>query len=744
MPLLIFGGGLAAFSFSARAGELPGDKLRRLAADAAAAVGAQGAAWRNLREYAATEPNPEWQGWALFVAGYQEFQQKAYGPAADDLAAAAKTRFSFSDDAVYYQASALSAGSRFLDAATLLTEFASRFPHSHLGDQALNLQADSLVKADQPGEVIALLSAEPSARRQPALELMLANAYLQKEKFNEAAAAFQSIYYKFPLSSQANDAGEALKSLRSRMADSFPAPLAAWRIARADALYHGGRYSDALADYRALLTDDPQNPAAGEWLLDQGRCLWQLERSSDASQLLETHFASPDLEAERLALRVHLDAQRQDAAELSGHLAQLEALTSTSPALAEALSAAGIFYYRQLDWQNAAIPYRRLWELFPQDSRLRDDGWRLAWCDYLLGDPNTADVMHRFLVQFPDSARAPAALYWLGRVEEDRGGIAEARALYALVVNRFAHTYYAPHAAAHLATLRTKSLNATDQTDSGTAPIAASLLPIISAPAVPAGVACARNQPSESAGPALILGALHLPGVEQDYLRAAMTGGTPSADLRVLLAETYSEQENAAGSLFAVMRAVPGYSQMQFSDLPEEAWDFLYPRRYSDQIAAQARAHGLERQLVMGLIRQESAYNPGALSNANARGLMQLLPRTAAETVHTSRVRTVGQRLYDPDYNIKVGCAYLAQLIAEFDGQVEFAVAAYNAGDFRVKDWQKKYTFRDREVFLESIPIPATRSYVELVLRDAEVYRQLLATTPVFATCSLAAAGKND
>jgi soluble lytic murein transglycosylase len=142
----------------------------------------------------------------------------------------------------------------------------------------------------------------------------------------------------------------------------------------------------------------------------------------------------------------------------------------------------------------------------------------------------------------------------------------------------------------------------------------------------------------------------------------------------------------------------------------------------------------------MGLIREESAFSPKALSVADARGLMQVLPQTAAETLHSARTRAVGRRLYEPDYNIKVGCQYLAILLKEFNGQPELAMAAYNAGDFRVKDWAKKYTFRDQEVFLECIPISATRVYVEQVLRDAEIYRQLLTSSPHFAQCAQAPA----
>ncbi len=716
---------------TALATDLPPSRLRELASRAESRE-----TWQQLRQYASSETTPEWRGWAYFVAGFQEFQQQLFPQAARDLAAAAQSGFSLADYAVYYQAMSVGSDNLPSDAAAILIDFAARFPQSRLRDQVLTLEADDLSKSHQTEKVMDLLSGSAAAHKQTGLMLLLANAYLDSGRMAEAAAVFQNIYYKFPLSPQAKDAGATLATLQTRMEAAYPAPLAEWKSTRADTLAQGGRCVDALGEYRSLLKDQPANPAAPRWQLGQARCLWELQRGTEALEKLPTRFDSPELESQRSALLIRIDAQRSDAVAVNDNLMQLEASNSTSPAMAEALSVAGMFYYRQLDWQQAALNYRRLWEQFPQDSRLKEDAWRLAWCDYLLGDVNTTEVMHKFLMQFPDSTRAPAALYWLGQVEEDRGNIAEARALFALLEKRFPNTYYGPHADAHLATLRTKVVGQTENAASGDAPLAASLIPVLPAASVPPGIACAGGFPSDAAGPALIMNALNLPDLEQDFLKAAIAGDNLPVDLRLMLAGTYSAQGNVAGALFASLRTVPGYSQMEFSDLPKETWDFLYPRAYSDLIETQARANSLDPDLVMGLIRQESAYNPKAESNANARGLMQLLPKTAAETAHTSRVRATGQRLYDPNFNVKVGCAYLAQLLKEFDGQPEFAVAAYNAGDFRVKQWMKQYAFRDRAVFLESIPIPATRNYVELVLRDAEVYRKLASDMPHFAQCA--------
>ena len=128
----------------------------------------------------------------------------------------------------------------------------------------------------------------------------------------------------------------------------------------------------------------------------------------------------------------------------------------------------------------------------------------------------------------------------------------------------------------------------------------------------------------------------------------------------------------------------------------------------------------------MGLIRQESAFNPKATSISNARGLMQMLPQTAAYGLNRRRQRLAGRRLYDPAYNVRVSCRYLCRMIKAFNGNLEESLAAYNAGDSRVREWLRARTFNDPTEFLESVPFRETRSYVEALLRDAAIYRQIM------------------
>jgi soluble lytic murein transglycosylase len=691
--------------------------------------------WPRLRSYAQSQTDPEWSGWAYFLVGYQEYEGQRYSEAVQDLAQAAQSGFSLADYAVFYQASALGQSSQPKDAAAVLGDFAARFSRSHLRYQALALRASALRDAQQVQQAIDALSMEPETRKQPALALLLGQACLQAHQPVEAAAAFQDVYYNFPVSAQAKAAADALPALRTQLGSAYPVPDEESEMTRVEALFKAGRYRDALKDYNELLKDEPARPMVPRWQLGQAQCLVRLRRSADALRALFTHFASPDLEAQRLALLVQVHVQQADALAITQDLAQLELSYAYSPAYADALSAAGMFYYRQLNWQEAARDYRRLYELFPQNDHLREDGWRLAWCDYLLGDPKTSDVISNYLMGFPVSPRAPAALYWLGRIQEQQGALVEARALYALLVKRFVHSYYAPQAAARLAAIRTRQGSLPGANGSAAAPLAAALIPVLAPPVVPQVLACLATVPSDAARPALILQALHLKSLEEELLKAALAVDNPPAELRLMLAEISAARSDATGALFGALKAAPAYVQMEFSDLPEEVWDFLYPQAYWKLIERQARLNNLDPYLVMGLVRQESAFNALALSVANARGLMQILPETAAQSSRPSRTRRAARRLYDPTYNVRVGCAYLAGLMKDFDGHPELALAAYNAGDFRVKDWVKKSLFRDPSMFLESIPIPATRTYVELVLRYAEVYRQLLSSSPRFAEC---------
>ena len=126
------------------------------------------------------------------------------------------------------------------------------------------------------------------------------------------------------------------------------------------------------------------------------------------------------------------------------------------------------------------------------------------------------------------------------------------------------------------------------------------------------------------------------------------------------------------------------------------------------------------------LIRQESEFNPTAISHANAYGLMQLLPEVGKATA--KQIKMHGYSLADllePNSNLKLGTKYFKSMIDQYGGQVEYALAAYNAGTNRVADWRASGTFKDMPEFVESIPFTETREYVQAILRNRAMYKKI-------------------
>jgi soluble lytic murein transglycosylase len=172
----------------------------------------------------------------------------------------------------------------------------------------------------------------------------------------------------------------------------------------------------------------------------------------------------------------------------------------------------------------------------------------------------------------------------------------------------------------------------------------------------------------------------------------------------------------------AVRQAIPQLEARRIADIPNEAWRSAFPLPYELNLRSAAARNQLDPMLVAGLIRQESAFESKAMSHAGAIGLMQVEPLTASKVAHQLKVRYARTRLTDPGYNLMLGSRYLANLIQSF-GTPEAALAAYNAGEDRVVQWTAGQNYLETAEFVESIPFTETREYVQIVIRNAEVYK---------------------
>jgi soluble lytic murein transglycosylase len=131
--------------------------------------------------------------------------------------------------------------------------------------------------------------------------------------------------------------------------------------------------------------------------------------------------------------------------------------------------------------------------------------------------------------------------------------------------------------------------------------------------------------------------------------------------------------------------------------------------------------------LIYSIIRQESEFASEAVSYSGAVGMMQIMPNTAKMLSRQEKLKyDLDQLLEDSSYNIQLGNRYISDLVREFDGSYTRAIASYNAGPNRIKQWNKNNTTDNVLDWIELIPFKETRYYVKNVLRNVQFYRILL------------------
>ncbi|HTM44385.1 MAG TPA: lytic transglycosylase domain-containing protein, partial [Polyangiaceae bacterium] len=156
-----------------------------------------------------------------------------------------------------------------------------------------------------------------------------------------------------------------------------------------------------------------------------------------------------------------------------------------------------------------------------------------------------------------------------------------------------------------------------------------------------------------------------------------------------------------------------------------KAWELAYPRPYEKAVSQSAKRYGLSPALLYAVMREESAFDPRAVSKANAYGLMQLLASTARGYSKKVGLPAQAQSLLIPRINIAYGSYVLSQFAAKFPSNSLLAIPGYNAGPASAKRWLKELPSTDFDLWVELIPYRETRDYTKRVLASRAAYAYL-------------------
>ena len=150
----------------------------------------------------------------------------------------------------------------------------------------------------------------------------------------------------------------------------------------------------------------------------------------------------------------------------------------------------------------------------------------------------------------------------------------------------------------------------------------------------------------------------------------------------------------------------------------------IYKLEYSKYVKKYAKEYDVDKYLIFAIIKAESNFDQDAVSHREAKGLMQLMYSTAEEIAKKVNVDLNEENILEPDVNINLGTKYISMLIQKY-GNINLALAAYNAGSGKVDGWIEKGTLKEDGSDIENIPFTETNNYVRKILRDYEIYKKL-------------------
>ena len=209
---------------------------------------------------------------------------------------------------------------------------------------------------------------------------------------------------------------------------------------------------------------------------------------------------------------------------------------------------------------------------------------------------------------------------------------------------------------------------------------------------------------------------LRFAAAEQPYIAAAEIAE---------MASVRGEYDKALRTVKSIAR---DYLSLALPAAPESFWKLAFPMPWRSELEFASRANGVDPFLLAALIRQESEFNPRAVSRARAYGLTQVLPSTGRAISRRAGVHGfTSDMLFRPDVSLRIGAYHLRSMLDAHGGQEHLTLASYNAGKTRTDLWLTWYDYREAAEFVETIPFTETRTYVQAVLRNAAVYRKLYA-----------------
>ena len=657
-------------------------------------------------------PNTPWAGRAELALGKQ-YQERGDRQAVPYLLAAQQHLPILGDYAFYYLGETDLKVSDFNGAATAFDILVERYPDSLLRPQALAGSVEAWFQADDCRRAherqVRFLAEYGGHALVPAVLLRQGDCQYKGKDAVAAVVTHRRIWVQHAASPQADEAAIRLERLKSEGV-AIPELTPEDRWFRAKTLFDAAQYARAVKVFEDYLRSSPAAPNRDRARLNLGISHVRLKRYDEARTSFEqaakggAESVVPDAVVwlARVLLRQDLDepflalARDVEAGRLSGE------------ARAKFLLLLAAHHADRGRLEKAVETYRQAGA--SGEGPAPEGYYRAGWLLYKSGrfEEAVRSFDQALLVQ-PGGPFSVPALYWKARGLEKSGETQQATSLFQSLCGDAPLSYYCQIA-------RVRPVAALANGTGGTQ----------------GGVSFAGLDPKEKpvAGDAhyqravelRMAGLLREAGEEAAVLTGTIGGDRGEILWMAGLLKDFGEYHRA---LKLVQLTFPDVLERGVSGVPSSFWDLAYPQGLLPAIQA-STTNGVDPYLIAAVIREESVYNPDAVSPAGALGLMQVLPQTGQMIAGRLGGESFSkERLFDPRYNIRMGSWYMGQLAEKFDHNPVYMVAAYNAGPEVVARWIQQFGGIEPDEFIESIPYTETRLYVKRVLRSHREYRRV-------------------
>ncbi len=696
-------------------------------------------------------PDTAWYQRSLFLAE-QAYLQLDRSSEADAAMLRVQAEYpELADYAVLVRADHHFSRARYSQAAALYQQIMEQYPRSSLKERAAFQRARALLESSFALPAIEafenFLQEHPRSEFAPDSGVGLGRALLADARAVEAARAFRAVSVNYPGTAADQDAAKALADL-----DAAGVDVADYTIAelyeRGKNLSRTNQHDKTVETFRILLEREPNPPNRPDILLRMGIALYNLGKRGESVVVLEKLVKDyPEREQTAEALN-WIGKSYSKLGEREKGIKAFQRIISSYPEgewADDALFYIGNIYREANDLKMALKFYGRLAAEYPESKYADSAIWWNAWgyygaAEYKKSEQTLQDLLNRY----PRSFLVHQARYWQGKTAEKRDDPARAVVYYDRVLKKGPYTYYGYRAAERLAALGGPR---------GAAPADVPVDPVDGVPA------CAAEPCPEDP-----LAAYEMdegPPVWTDETRELLAA-EPSfkktlelmqLDMRkeaalelwglqerlphargeqIGLSKAFFELGDYYRSLLIVLRNYQPYLDGRAPETPADLWVLAYPQGYWDSIVTYSKKYGQDPFFIAAIIREESQFQPVALSPAGARGVMQVMPQTGEWVARNANVAGFDRsRLFEPDMAINVGTWYIGHLMKRFRNDPLYVAAAYNAGPEAVSSWLSRNGSAsvERDVFVESIPFSETRGYVKKVLRNYAEYKRIYGKT---------------